>query len=320
MRILIFHGYLLSGTGSNVYNANLAAALRRAGHEVHLFSQDRHPERLDFVDAVGEWHEGRLTVRTLREPVRCTAYRPDIGPVLPVYVADRYEGVDATALPRAQPAGARPLPRREHRGGARGHRAGGAGHRAGQPPRHGPGDPRSRPRGIGALRRGGPRLGPGVHGQTAPPLPPVRARRPRRRPLRARRLAPHRREPVDGARRPRPPRADAPRPTRGGHRGLPRPRPRSRGGRPARAGRTPRRATTVAERQVLLHAATPPPPRVPSSGYDRARTASCCSSARRSSPRASTSCSPRGHSCSSRCPTRAWSWSASAPGTPLPCG
>ena len=95
----MFHGYLLSGTGSNVYNANLAAALRRAGHEVHLFSQDRHPERLDFVDAVGEWRDGRLTVRTLREPVRCTAYRPDVGPVLPVYVADRYEGVDARPFP-----------------------------------------------------------------------------------------------------------------------------------------------------------------------------------------------------------------------------
>ena len=95
LRILVFHGYLLSGTGSNVYNANLAAALRRAGHEVHLFSQDRHPERFDFVDAVGEWHDGRLTVRTLREPVRCTAYRPAIGAVLPVFVADRYEGIDA---------------------------------------------------------------------------------------------------------------------------------------------------------------------------------------------------------------------------------
>jgi len=96
---LVFHGYLLSGTGSNVYNANLAAALRRAGHEVQLFSQDRHPERLDFVDAVGEWRDGRLAVRTLREPVRCTVYRPDIGPVLPVYVADRYEGVDARPFP-----------------------------------------------------------------------------------------------------------------------------------------------------------------------------------------------------------------------------
>ena len=43
MRVLIFHGYLLRGTGSNVYNAELAAALARNGHEVHLLSQDREP-------------------------------------------------------------------------------------------------------------------------------------------------------------------------------------------------------------------------------------------------------------------------------------
>ncbi len=31
MRILIFHGYLLRGTGSNIYNANLARALAAPG-------------------------------------------------------------------------------------------------------------------------------------------------------------------------------------------------------------------------------------------------------------------------------------------------
>ncbi len=45
MRILVFHGYLLGGTGSNVYNARLAAAFVAQGHEVHLLCQDRHPER-----------------------------------------------------------------------------------------------------------------------------------------------------------------------------------------------------------------------------------------------------------------------------------
>jgi hypothetical protein len=40
MRILIFHGYLLRGTGSNIYNANLARALAGFGHEVHLLCQD----------------------------------------------------------------------------------------------------------------------------------------------------------------------------------------------------------------------------------------------------------------------------------------
>ena len=99
VRILIFHGYLLGGTGSNIYNASLAAALVRAGHDVHLLCQEPHPEDLPFVDAVGDWAQGRLSVEVLREPVRCTVYRPDIGGLLPVYVADRYEGVEAKPFP-----------------------------------------------------------------------------------------------------------------------------------------------------------------------------------------------------------------------------
>lgn len=100
MRILVFHGYLLAGTGSNVYNARLAAAFVKLGHEVHLLSQDRHAERQSFVDAVGDWDTGELEVRDVRAadaeaPVRCTVYRPNIGGLLPVYVADRYEGIEA---------------------------------------------------------------------------------------------------------------------------------------------------------------------------------------------------------------------------------
>jgi len=94
MRVLVFHGYLLRGTGSNVYNANLAAALTRLGHEVHLLCQDRHARELEFVGAVGDWDSGELRVERIRD-TRCTVYRPDIGGLLPVYVADRYEGVEA---------------------------------------------------------------------------------------------------------------------------------------------------------------------------------------------------------------------------------
>jgi glycosyltransferase involved in cell wall biosynthesis len=100
VRILVFHGYLLGGTGSNVYNARLAEALAALGHDVHLLSQDRHAEEKPFVDAVGEWRNGRLRVRDLHRPRapgrgRCSVYRPDIGDLLPVYVADRYEGIRA---------------------------------------------------------------------------------------------------------------------------------------------------------------------------------------------------------------------------------
>src|SRR6476646_3585855 len=99
VRILIFHGYLLRGTGSNVYNASLVAALAKLGHEVHLLCQDRQAGELPFVDAVGHWDDGELTIETIREPVRVTAYLPDIGRTLPVYVADEYEGFDAKPYP-----------------------------------------------------------------------------------------------------------------------------------------------------------------------------------------------------------------------------
>jgi glycosyltransferase involved in cell wall biosynthesis len=82
MRILIFHGYLLRGTGSNIYNASLAKALVDLGHEVHLVCQERETEGLDFVDGQ-----------------RCTVHVPDIEGLLPLYVADDYEGFDARPFP-----------------------------------------------------------------------------------------------------------------------------------------------------------------------------------------------------------------------------
>ncbi len=74
------------------------------GHEVHLLCQDRHPERQLFVDATGDWEHGELRVRALREPVRCTAYRPEIGGLLPVYVEDPYEGIEARVFARCSEA------------------------------------------------------------------------------------------------------------------------------------------------------------------------------------------------------------------------
>ena len=92
MRVLIFHGYLLRGTGSNVYNANVAQALARLGHEVHLLCQDLEAASLPWVDAVGGWEGGEFRVKetpgTSPGPGSITAYLPDIGAILPVYVAD----------------------------------------------------------------------------------------------------------------------------------------------------------------------------------------------------------------------------------------
>ena len=72
MRILIWHGYLLGGTGSNVYTRQLAREWSRAGHDVIVFCQEQHPEQHDVGGA--------------------RVIRPDVGGLLPVFVLDHYEG------------------------------------------------------------------------------------------------------------------------------------------------------------------------------------------------------------------------------------
>ena len=81
MRVLIFHGYMLRGTGSNIYNLNLARALARLGHEVHLLCQDRQA-RIEGVEI----------------------HNPDIHGLLPVYVKDPYEGFEVKAFPELSEA------------------------------------------------------------------------------------------------------------------------------------------------------------------------------------------------------------------------
>ncbi len=79
MRILIWHGYLLGGTGSNVYTRALAREWSLAGHDVTVVCQERHPERFDL---------GRARVVVPELPER----------LLPVFVLDRYEGLEPRLL------------------------------------------------------------------------------------------------------------------------------------------------------------------------------------------------------------------------------
>lgn len=94
MHLLIFHGYLLRGTGSNVYNARLVPALVAAGHTVDLLAQDSQAGELAWVDAIGALgSDGAVTgIEVLRQPVAVTVWQPQLGGVLPVYVMDRYPG------------------------------------------------------------------------------------------------------------------------------------------------------------------------------------------------------------------------------------
>jgi glycosyltransferase involved in cell wall biosynthesis len=78
MKIVLWHGYLLGGTGSNVYTRALAKEWSGAGHEVVVLCQEPHPERFDVGSA--------------------RVVRPAVGSLLPVFVLDRYEGYDVKLL------------------------------------------------------------------------------------------------------------------------------------------------------------------------------------------------------------------------------
>jgi glycosyltransferase involved in cell wall biosynthesis len=79
VRILLWHGYLLGGTGSNVYSRALAREWSNAGHEVIVVCQERAPERFDLGSA-------QVVVPELP------------GGLLPVFVMDRYAGLHPKLL------------------------------------------------------------------------------------------------------------------------------------------------------------------------------------------------------------------------------
>ena len=97
MKILLWHGYLMSGSGSNIYTFNVARAWRNKGHSVIVMCQDRHAADLPIVDSYGVFssdnsHYSAVETAHPRAPGTCTVLRPDIGGLLPVYVYDDYEG------------------------------------------------------------------------------------------------------------------------------------------------------------------------------------------------------------------------------------
>jgi glycosyltransferase involved in cell wall biosynthesis len=78
VKLLVWHGYLLGETGSNVYTRQLAREWSRLGHEVTVFSQEPQPERYDLGGA--------------------EVVRPGVGGLLPVFVLDRYDGYEVKLL------------------------------------------------------------------------------------------------------------------------------------------------------------------------------------------------------------------------------
>jgi glycosyltransferase involved in cell wall biosynthesis len=95
--ICLLHGYLLEGSGSNLWTRSVVESLCRQGETVHLMAQENHPERYPFVTEVNRYLPDGSVGRWRQEspyPGACVLHHPDLGGTLPVYVWDRYEEYD----------------------------------------------------------------------------------------------------------------------------------------------------------------------------------------------------------------------------------
>lgn len=92
LRIGLYHGYELKGSGSNEFTAYLARSLSNLGHQVHIICRERDPERFEFVKRALSWDvEGRQR-KIFERPGDnggCVLHRLPEGPVTPVYVTDK---------------------------------------------------------------------------------------------------------------------------------------------------------------------------------------------------------------------------------------
>ncbi len=91
----LLHGYLLEGSGSNLWTRAIAQALVRAGHDVHLFCQENRAQDYDFIAAAHVYEpDGRVATLFERPSPyagRCVLHKPRLGDTLPVYVGDHYD-------------------------------------------------------------------------------------------------------------------------------------------------------------------------------------------------------------------------------------
>ncbi|HJO92022.1 MAG TPA: glycosyltransferase family 4 protein [Victivallales bacterium] len=88
MHLVIVHGYILQGTGSNIYVANVAKAWKKLNHSVTVICQDLQACNLKFVDEYFGPNDSIPKSQPKAGQIRVIV--PNINNLLPVYVLDDY--------------------------------------------------------------------------------------------------------------------------------------------------------------------------------------------------------------------------------------
>ena len=92
MKIGIFHGYNLTGSGSNEYTRYLAKTFLAQGHTVHVICREFQPEKIEFVGQLWQWkRDGSCEVSIANQHYEktCTLHQIPYGDFYPVYITGK---------------------------------------------------------------------------------------------------------------------------------------------------------------------------------------------------------------------------------------
>jgi glycosyltransferase involved in cell wall biosynthesis len=92
VRIGIYHGFNLTGSGSNEFTRYLTKTFLEQGHSVHIICREYHPEKIDYVGQLWQWkHDGSCITSIVNQPYEhtCTLHQIPYGDFYPVYISGK---------------------------------------------------------------------------------------------------------------------------------------------------------------------------------------------------------------------------------------
>jgi len=92
VNIGLFHGYNLTGSGSNEFTRYLAKTFIAQGHAVHVICREYHPEKLDFIGQLWRWKADGSCVEEIVSPDLkdvSVVHQIPYGEFYPVYISGK---------------------------------------------------------------------------------------------------------------------------------------------------------------------------------------------------------------------------------------
>lgn len=92
MKIGLYHGFNLTGSGSNEFTRYLAKTFMDQGHSVHIICREYHPDKIEYVGQLWQWKRDGSCVESVvnrQYEDTCALHQIPYGDFYPVYISGK---------------------------------------------------------------------------------------------------------------------------------------------------------------------------------------------------------------------------------------